>query len=189
MPLTADQRERMHESLMQYTAFNSTTVPDDIRREDVIDSIEACLALCDGSAQTRSCVYLPDSVINGCGEGTQDRDLLFEQLADIMCSEDVFEFQEKKEGEPEEIYQDAVYLEYRWRAYNTGRKFVFYTVSLPPEPGFKRTIMWHLLIVNWRLNERAKETHEAWVRAQIIENQLEFPMDDGCLPEEPGNAR
>ena len=188
MGLTADQRERMHESLMQYTALNTTTISDDVKREDVVDSIEACLALCDGSAQTRSSINLPDSVINGCGEGTQDRDLLFEQLADIVCSEDVFEFQEKKEGEPEEIYQDAGYLEYRWRAYNTGRKFVFYTVSLPPEPGFKRSLMWHLLIVNWRLNERAKENHEAWVRAQIAENQLEFPWSES-LAEEPGNAR
>lgn len=160
--MNESQRDAMHEALSANTVCYSADPRDVKERELFIHALDSAVAQSDAHPITKVRLGLSDSRIEGCGRGTGHRELLFRELAHILCPGDVEEWTETRltpQGALEP-YQDATHMAYSWRSYALGKKFRFYTVSARPEPGFTRTIAWSILIVNWRLNEQAKARRE-----------------------------
>ena len=146
--LSVAQKTAVDVALSTYTFYSSNNRNSVRAKTSIIDAIDRVLEGSDLLPTAEEGVNINDSHIHGAGRGEPHRENLFKELARILCDGDVTEWAKKQSGEPTEVYQDAMIMEFSWKSPRKAKAYKFFTHS-PEQPlGCSRWIEWNLRITN-----------------------------------------
>ena len=140
--VSPQQEEEIREALLKYTIYTKRSDNDIRSMAAIVEGVEKAIA----SPYSAQSIGLNDSHVKAAGQGAPYRELLFKELARILCGRDVNEWATMHSGKPTESYQDAAHMEFAWVSWETGKAYKLYTYSPPPRPGFSVTIDWRMLV-------------------------------------------